>query len=76
MTLLHDVGAALYGPRWQSPLARDLGMSDRHIRRLAAGTAELGDGIRDDLLQLCLERASVLANVIGRLRTEAATTSP
>ena len=35
---LKAAGEALYGEQWKSPLARDLGMSVRHLRRLAAGT--------------------------------------
>ena len=34
---LAAAGRALYGERWQSPLARALGLSDRHMRRLVAG---------------------------------------
>lgn len=30
---LRVVGEALFGPRWQSELARALGISDRHMRR-------------------------------------------
>jgi len=37
------VGAALYGPRWQSELARDLGVSDRTVRRWAAGEQPIPD---------------------------------
>jgi len=34
---LRTAGEALYGPRWQSALARDLGVSDRTMRRWVAG---------------------------------------
>lgn len=68
MTLLHDAGEALYGPRWQSDIAHDLEMSDRHIRRLAAGTAKLTPGMAQDLLRICEERAAKLAEVIRHLK--------
>jgi hypothetical protein len=36
---LAAIGQALYGPRWQSELARALGVTDRQVRRwVAAGT--------------------------------------
>lgn len=42
--MLIATGEALYGPRWQRNLARDLGVFDRTMRRWAAG-----NGIPDDL---------------------------
>lgn len=42
--LLIATGEALFGPRWQSNLSRELGVYDRTMRRWAAG-----DGIPDDL---------------------------
>ena len=36
MPKLSRIGDALYGPRWQSDLARALGVSDRTMRRWAA----------------------------------------
>jgi transcriptional regulator with XRE-family HTH domain len=35
--LLRQVGEALYGARWQSPLAADLGVSDRTVRMWLSG---------------------------------------
>lgn len=34
---LEVLGVYLFGRRWQSPLARALGISGRHMRRLARG---------------------------------------
>lgn len=34
---LARIGVALYGAQWQSALARDLGVSDRSMRRWASG---------------------------------------
>lgn len=70
--LLRDTGEALYGPRWQSELARDLGMSDRHVRRLASGAADLTPGMAMDLLRIATERAQALDEVIARLRPASA----
>ncbi|TIM07633.1 hypothetical protein [Mesorhizobium sp.] len=69
--LLSDTGEALYGPRWQTELARDLQMSDRHIRRLASGAADLTPGMATDMWRLCEERAALLDDVIQRLKAAA-----
>lgn len=71
MTLLRDTGEALYGPRWQSDIARDLEMSDRHVRRLASGAAELTPGMAEELLIIAEERATQLADVIRQLKKAA-----
>lgn len=69
--LLQDAGEALYGPQWQTQLARDLGMSDRHMRRLAAGDAKVTSGIAMDLWRISLERLADLEEVVDRLKIAA-----
>lgn len=53
---LCEVGAALYGERWQSPLARDLGVSDRTMRRWVNGAWDkvvtLPEGLPRELAKL------------------------
>ena len=66
--LLVESGEALYGPLWQSALARDLGVSDRTVRRWVAGTSNVPAGLYTDLLRLTQERAEVLHALAGRLR--------
>lgn len=66
--LLSECGEALYGSRWQTDLARDLGVSDRTVRRWAAGTQEMPQSAHADLLRLTQERASLLDTLAGRLR--------
>lgn len=66
--LLVECGEALYGPHWQSALARDLGVSDRTVRRWVAGTSEVPAGLYVDLLRLTQERAAVLDALAPRLR--------
>ena len=34
---LTAIGVALYGPRWQTQLAIDIGVSDRTVRRWVSG---------------------------------------
>lgn len=66
--LLVECGEALYGPQWQSALARDLDVSDRTIRRWVAGTTDVPAGLYLDLLRLTQERAAALDNLAERLR--------
>lgn len=66
--LLAETGEALYGPRWQSDLARDLGVSDRTVRRWAAGTHDMPPGVCSDLLRLAVERARRLDKLAKRLQ--------
>jgi hypothetical protein len=58
LQLLQQVGEALYGPRWQSSLSHQLGVSDRTMRRWFAGEHPVPDGVRDDLRRLVKERAA------------------
>lgn len=67
-SLLIECGEVLYGPRWQSQLARDLGVSDRTIRRWVAGTSEVPQGLAANLLRLTSERAGELDALANRLR--------
>ena len=48
-SLLNDVGTALYGPRWFSPLAEALGVNNRSIRRWVTGECEPSPGVWRDL---------------------------
>lgn len=65
--LLLEAGEALYGERWQSELSRDLGVSDRTMRRWAAGTTDVPVGLYVDLLRLTQERAAKLEAMAPRL---------
>ncbi len=65
--VLKRCGEALYGPRWQSAIARDLGVADRTIRRWLDGSSSVPDGVYFDLLGLCQDRAANLARLIDVL---------
>ena len=69
MTLaeLEMTGAALYGPRWQTDLARALDVSDRSMRRWVAGQNAVPDGLRPVLARLVAERIEELRTVHARL---------
>ena len=66
--LLVESGEALYGPQWQTALARDLGVSDRTMRRWVADTSAVPAGLYTDLLRLTQERAAALDALADRLR--------
>lgn len=61
--LLIEAGEALYGPRWQTDLARDLHVSDRTMRRWAAGTDVVPLGAASDLAVLVDQRIKRLREV-------------
>lgn len=63
MNSLDRIGSALYGPRWQSELARALGVSDRHMRRWAA-SGEIPEAYHDALRKLIGERIELLKSLI------------
>lgn len=67
--LLVECGEALYGTQWQSALARDLGVSDRTVRRWVAGTSDVPAGLYVDLVRLTQERAALLDSLGERLRS-------
>lgn len=54
--ILKSAGEALYGERWQSPLSRDLGVTDRTVRNWAAGRHDCPDDLPARLLLILRER--------------------
>lgn len=71
MTFTHDhlnaVGAALYGPLWQSQLARDLDINLRTMQRWATGEFNIPEGIPGEIAKLCKARGAELAKWEKRL---------
>jgi DNA-binding transcriptional regulator YiaG len=65
MDQLNKIGEALYGPLFQSALARDLNVSDRTMRRWIAGTHEPPEGLRDELRALVRARIALLQKLIS-----------
>lgn len=62
MIRLPRLGEALYGPRWQTELARALGVSDRHMRRWAA-SGELPEGYLPAVRKLLSDRIKLLRSL-------------
>lgn len=67
-SLMAEVGHALYGDNWQSPLSRLIGVSDRTMRRWAAGDTAIPAAVRVDLMRICQERAMLLDDLTDRLK--------
>ena len=67
--LLFDVGEALYGPRWQTELSRAIDVSDRTVRRWAAGADDVPPGVYFELLSLLTEKAAEVDDVIARVNS-------
>jgi hypothetical protein len=66
MTALQSAGEALYGPRWQSDLARALGVSDRTMRRWVASD-DVPDGVWAEIRALVKARRGTLTDVLRSL---------
>lgn len=62
--LLRLVGEALYGLQWQTPLSRDLSVTDRTVRNWASGSVRPND-LPDRLLLLLRHRAGHLEELIS-----------
>jgi hypothetical protein len=66
--LLIMAGNALYGERWQTDLARDLGLSDgRRIRQWLSGDRSIPEGVTGDLVKLLLGRKVTIGGVLGAI---------
>jgi len=71
-SLLRATGEALYGPRWQTELARAIRVSDRTVRRWLAGTITIPPGVARDLEALCNTRIDEIRDAADRLQGRAA----
>jgi hypothetical protein len=63
--VLKLAGRALYGERWQVPLARDLGISDRTVRYWVAGNHPRPPDLNQRLVALLRERGEELSGLIA-----------
>jgi hypothetical protein len=57
---LKDKGRALYGERWQSALARDLGVTDRTMRRWLAGDCAIPARAESEMRAVIADRVGGL----------------
>jgi hypothetical protein len=65
---LAERGRVLFGPRWQSELARGLGVSDRTMRRWVSGSSAVPDGIVQKLEVMMEDRLFEMRGLLARLR--------
>lgn len=65
---LAQVGEALYGLRWQSELARDLGVAVRTVQRWMDGSRAIPAGVPGELLELLKTRRQMIGCLAAELR--------
>ena len=58
--LIRQVGTSLFADRWQTPLAHELGVSDRLVRYWASGERELPREVAERALQILIKRGELL----------------
>ena len=58
-------GRLLYGERWQTSLAGDLGISDRTVRRWMSGETAIPVGLQGALLNILEERLRAIGGMVG-----------
>lgn len=69
--LLREAGEVLYGPRWQSELARALGVTDRTVRRWDAGEFSIPPEVVDQLRRLLMVQQQAAGRVLKKLNQKA-----
>lgn len=67
---LRELGEAMFGSQWVSETAHALGISVRHMQRLAAGKANITPGIASDLHGLAGYRIRQLRRAMKQHQTE------
>lgn len=63
LELLRSVGEALYGERWQAPIATDLGVTDRAVRYWISATNPCPDDLGMRLLAIVVHKRDSLAEL-------------
>jgi hypothetical protein len=69
---LRHVAPLLYGPTWQSALARALGVSLRNVQRWASGEREPGQRTWAKIAELLRERKEELDAILRQVEGEQA----
>ena len=57
-------GRSLYGERWQTPLALDLHVADRTMRRWLAGHSPIPDSVEGELRNVLIQRLRDVGELI------------
>lgn len=66
MAVLQSAAETIYGPEWQTPLARDLRVALRTVQRWAAGEMQPPD-VRAELIVICRQRSKHLRTLAKKL---------
>lgn len=66
-TLLREAGEAIFGPRWQSELARELNVTDRTMRRWVAGEFSIPQAVSAELRGILKAKGAAMAAVRRKL---------
>lgn len=69
LELLRLVGEALYGERWQAPIAVDLGVSDRAVRYWLSRSTPCPDDTGIRLLEIVKRKGEALAELEEQVRS-------
>ena len=62
---LRAIGEALYGQQWQRALAWEIAVSDRTMRRWAAGSTPIPAELADQIMSLARERRRSIAAALS-----------
>ena len=63
---LEHMGQLLFGSDWKLPLAVALDVNERTVRRWAAGTTAIPDGVDTDIGELASQRIGQLVKAISK----------
>ena len=64
---LAAAGRAPYGQHWQTPVAMDLNVADRTMRRWLISQTPIPDGVSRELRQILIKRFKEIGALIGYL---------
>lgn len=67
LALLRAVGEALWGPRWQTEMAREIGVAKRTVQRWDAGANDVPDAAFIALAKVAAARVDALGAIMRRL---------
>lgn len=65
--LFREIGEALHGPDWRTPLAYDLNVARLNVRRWASGEKAIPPGVVADLRRLLQEALAVRQHALAAL---------
>lgn len=67
--LLGQIGEALYGSEWRSPLSRELGVHVTTVRRWRSGALPIPAGVVGDLRRLLADEVAIQKGTLAALQS-------